>query len=107
MELHYMILISGVASSTNNFTNPLCYSDLMLQWYKQNLTKILDRENGIVFVDTDGNSREEKHFINHGEISVVGELIDGFLSIGINDIIITTPYKQQERMLQFQLNYYR
>jgi helicase MOV-10 len=69
-----------------------------------NLTKILDHENKIVFVDTDNNSREEKHFINTGEISVVKQLIDGFLSIGIDDIIITTPYKQQERMLQFQLN---
>jgi len=69
-----------------------------------NLTKILDHENRIVFVDTDNNSREEKHFINTGEISVVKQLIDGLLSIGIDDIIITTPYKQQERMLQFQLN---
>ncbi|MGC1931405.1 MAG: AAA domain-containing protein, partial [Candidatus Nitrosopolaris sp.] len=56
-----------------------------------NLTKILDHENRIVFVDTNGCSREEKHFINTGEISVVKELIDGFLSMGIDDIIITTP----------------
>jgi helicase MOV-10 len=69
-----------------------------------NLTKILDHENKIVFVDTDGSNREEKHFINTGEISVVKELIDGLLSMGIDDVIITTPYKQQERMLQFQLN---
>jgi hypothetical protein len=69
-----------------------------------NLTKILDHEKRIVFVDTDGNSREEKHFINSGEISVVKELIHGFLTMGIDDIIITTPYKQQERMFQFYLN---
>jgi superfamily I DNA and/or RNA helicase len=35
------------------------------------------------------------------------KLIDGFLSMGIDDIIITTPYKQQERMFQFHLNDYR
>ena len=69
-----------------------------------NLTKILDHENRIVFVDTNGCSREDKHFVNIGEISVVKELIDGFLSMGIDDIIITTPYKQQERMFQFHLN---
>jgi GTPase SAR1 family protein len=82
-------------------------ADIAIKCYtgtNNNLTKILDHENRIVFVDTDGNSREEKHFINTGEISVVKELIDGFLSIGIDDIIITTPYKQQERLLQFQLN---
>lgn len=69
-----------------------------------NLTKILDHENRIVFVDTNGCSREDKHFINTGEISVVKELIDGFLNMGIDDVIITTPYKQQERMFQFHLN---
>jgi len=63
----------------------------------------LNHENRIVFVDTDGNSGEEKHFINTGEISVVKKLIHGFLSMGIDDIIITTPYKQQERMFQFHL----
>ena len=64
----------------------------------------MNHENRIVFVDTDGNSGEEKHFINTGEISVVKKLIHGFLSMGIDDIIITTPYKQQERMLQLQLH---
>ena len=69
-----------------------------------NLNKILDHERRIVFVDTNGNSIEQKHFINTGEISVVKELVDGLLSMGIDDIIITTPYKQQERMLQFHIN---
>lgn len=69
-----------------------------------NLNKILDHEKRIVFVDTNGNSIEQKHFINTGEISVVKELVDGLLSMGIDDIIITTPYKQQERMLQFHIN---
>jgi len=72
-----------------------------------NLTKILDHERRIVFVDTNGNSREQKHFTNTGEISVVKELIDGLLGMGIDDIIITTPYKQQDRMFQFHLNDYR
>ena len=69
-----------------------------------NLTKILDHDRRIVFVDTNSNSTEQKHFINTGEISVVKELVDGLLSMGIDDIIITTPYKQQERMLQFHIS---
>ncbi|MGA7370763.1 MAG: C-terminal helicase domain-containing protein, partial [Nitrososphaeraceae archaeon] len=31
--------------------------------------------------------------------------IDGYLNMGIDDIIVTTPYKQQERL--FQLNFIR
>ena len=71
-------------------------ADITTKTYNEtnnNLTKILDHENRIVFVDTNSRSREEKHFINTGEISVVKKLIDGFLSMGIDDIIITTPYK--------------
>ena len=41
-------------------------------------------------------------YINTGEISIVTQIIDGFLSMGIDDVIVTTPYKQQERL--FQLN---
>jgi superfamily I DNA and/or RNA helicase len=99
---NYQYQLKAHDSVKNNSTADIttkCYNGI-----NNNLTKILAHENRIVFVDTDGNSREEKHFINTGEISVVKELIDGFLSIGIDDIIITTPYKQQERMLQFQLN---
>ena len=69
-----------------------------------NLIKILNHQKKIVFVDTNSNSQEQKHFINIGEISVIKELIDGLLSMGIDDIIITTPYKQQERMLQFHIS---
>jgi superfamily I DNA and/or RNA helicase len=69
-----------------------------------NLIKILNHEKKIVFVDTNSNSQEQKHFINTGEISVVKELVGGLLSMGIDDIIITTPYKQQERMLQFHIS---
>jgi AAA domain-containing protein len=43
-----------------------CYNGM-----NNNLTKILDHENRIVFVDTDGNSTEEKHFINPGEVSLL------------------------------------
>ena len=69
-----------------------------------NLAKILNHEKRIVFVDTNSNSQEQKHFINIGEISLVKEIIDGLLNMGIDDVIITTPYKQQERMLQFHLH---
>jgi helicase MOV-10 len=69
-----------------------------------NLIKILNHEKKLVFVDTNSNSQEQKHFINTGEISVVKELVGGLLSMGIDDIIITTPYKQQERMLQFHIS---
>jgi len=67
-----------------------------------NLTKILGHDKKIVFVDTNGRSREEKTYINTGEISIVTQIIDGYLNMGIDDIIVTTPYKQQERL--FQLN---
>ena len=67
-----------------------------------NLTKILDHEKRVVFVDTNGRSREQRTYINTEEISIVTQIIDGFLKMGIDDIIITTPYKQQERL--FQLN---
>jgi superfamily I DNA and/or RNA helicase len=63
-----------------------------------NLTKILDHNKKIVFVDTNGRSQD----INTGEISIVNQIIGGLLNMGIDDIIVTTPYKQQERL--FQLN---
>jgi hypothetical protein len=68
-----------------------------------NVRKILKHENKTVFVDTDGTSREQRHFINTGEVSIIKDIIDGYLSIGINNIIVITPYKQQERMLQLYL----
>jgi hypothetical protein len=46
-----------------------------------NLTKILDHEKKIVFVDTNGRSQEQKTYINSGEISIVTQVIGGFLSI--------------------------
>ncbi len=68
-----------------------------------NVRKILKHENKTVFVDTDGASREQMHFINTGEVSIIKDIIDGYQSIGISNIIVITPYKQQERMLQLYL----
>jgi uncharacterized protein len=68
-----------------------------------NLRKILNHDNKVVFVDTDGASREERHFINRGEISTITRIVDGYLSMGISNIIVTTPYKQQERILRLYL----
>jgi hypothetical protein len=73
------------------------------QGTNNNVRKILRHENKTVFVDTDGTSREQRHFINTGEVSIIKDIIDGYLSMGINNIIVITPYKQQERMLQLYL----
>jgi superfamily I DNA and/or RNA helicase len=73
------------------------------QGTNNNVRKILKHENKIVFVDTNGASREQRHFINTGEVSIIRDIIDGYLSMGINNVIVTTPYKQQERMLQLYL----
>ena len=73
------------------------------QGTNNNVRKILKHENNTVFVDTDGASREQRHFINMGEVSIIKDIIDGYQSIGISNIIVTTPYKQQERMLQLYL----
>jgi uncharacterized protein len=73
------------------------------QGTNNNVRKILKHENKTVFVDTDGTSREQKHFINTGEVSIIKDIIDSYQSIGINNIIVITPYKQQERMLQLYL----
>jgi hypothetical protein len=68
-----------------------------------NLKKVLQHDKKVVFVDTNNQRREDKHFVNRGEASIIKEIVDGCLSMGIDDIMITTPYKQQERMLQFHL----
>jgi uncharacterized protein len=73
------------------------------QGTNNNVRRILKHENKTVFVDTDGTSREQKHFINTGEVASIRDIIDGYQSMGINNIIVTTPYKQQERMLQLYL----
>jgi superfamily I DNA and/or RNA helicase len=71
-----------------------------------NLRKILQHDKKIVFVDTNGSSREDKYFVNRGEVSIVGDIVDGCLNMGINSIMIMTPYKQQERMLQLCLQHH-
>jgi superfamily I DNA and/or RNA helicase len=68
-----------------------------------NLSKILDHDKNVIFVDTNGSCKEEKHFINKGEVVILKEIVEGCLSMGINDIIVTTPYKQQERLCNFHL----
>jgi superfamily I DNA and/or RNA helicase len=68
-----------------------------------NLKKILQHDKKVVFVDTSNQGREDKHFVNRGEVSVIKEIVVGCLSMGIDDIMISTPYKQQERMLQLHL----
>jgi hypothetical protein len=71
-----------------------------------NLRKILQHDKKIVFVDTNGSSTEDKHFVNRGEVSIVGDIVNGCLSMGINSIMVMTPYKQQERMLQLYLQHH-
>ncbi len=68
-----------------------------------NLSRILKHEKNVVFVDTNGAYKEEKHFTNKGEVAIIKEIADGCLSMGIKDIIVTTPYKQQERLCNFYL----
>jgi superfamily I DNA and/or RNA helicase len=68
-----------------------------------NLKKILQHDKKVVFVDTNNARREDKHFVNSGEVFIIKEIVNGCLSIGIDDIMVTTPYKQQERMLQLHL----
>ena len=69
-----------------------------------NLYRILKHDKNVVFVDTNGECKEEKHFTNKGEVSIIKEIVDGYISIGITDIIVTTPYKQQERLCSFYLH---
>jgi AAA domain len=68
-----------------------------------NLKKILQHDKKVVFVDTNNQRREDKHFVNRGEVSIIKEIVNGCLSMGIDDVMVTTPYKQQERMLQLHL----
>jgi hypothetical protein len=63
------------------------------------ILKILQHDKKVVFVDTNDERREEKHFVNSGEVSIIKDILIGCQSIGINSIVVITPYKQQERML--------
>ena len=54
-------------------------------------------------MDTNNARKEDKHFVNSGEVSIIKEIVDGCLNMGIEDIMVTTPYKRQERMLQLHI----
>jgi Ni2+-binding GTPase involved in maturation of urease and hydrogenase len=41
-----------------------------------NVRRIVRHENKVVFVDTNGNSREQMHFVNTGEVSIIRCLSD-------------------------------
>jgi superfamily I DNA and/or RNA helicase len=69
-----------------------------------NLRKILQHDKKIVFVDTNDERREERHFVNPGEVSIIKDIVMGCQSMGINSILVIAPYNQQERMLQLQLH---
>jgi superfamily I DNA and/or RNA helicase len=68
-----------------------------------NLNKILKHDKNVVFVDTNGSYKEEKHFTNIEEVGILKDIVEGCLSMGIKDIIVTTPYKQQERLCNLHL----
>jgi ATP-dependent RNA/DNA helicase IGHMBP2 len=68
-----------------------------------NLKKILQHDKKVVFVDTNNERREDKHYVNSGEVSIIKEIVSGCLRMGIDNIMVTTPYKQQERMLQLHI----
>jgi len=98
---HYDYKLKADSSIKDISTSDIAKKDY--NGINNNLTKILDHDKKIVFVDTNGVSQEQRTYINTGEISIVTQIIDGFMNMGIDDIIVTTPYKQQERL--FQLNH--
>jgi Ni2+-binding GTPase involved in maturation of urease and hydrogenase len=92
--------------TAHNSVRDISTADICKKEYQgtnNNVRRIVKHENKIVFVDTDGNSREQMHFVNIGEVSIIKDIVDGYRSMGINNVIVTTPYKQQERMLQLNL----
>ena len=68
-----------------------------------NLRKILQHDKKTVFVDTDDKRREDRHFVNTGEVAIIKDIVEGCQSMGIDSIMVIIPYKQQERMLQLHL----
>jgi AAA domain len=98
---HYDYKLKADSSNKDISTSDIAKKDY--NGINNNLTKVLDHDNKIVFVDTNGVSQEQRTYINTGEISIVTQIIDGFMNMGIDDIIVTTPYKQQERLFQLNL----
>lgn len=101
INLHYDYKLKADSSIKDISTSDIAKKDYNDN--NNNLTKILDHDKKIVFVDTNGVSQEHKTYINTGEISIVTQIIDRFMNMGIDDIIVTTPYKQQERLFQLNL----
>ncbi len=93
LEADYSVMYISTADIANKDYNGI----------NDNLYRILKHEKNVVFIDTDGKCKEEKHFTNKGEVAIIKEIVDGCISMGIKDIIVTTPYKQQERLCNFYL----
>ncbi|HEU4823071.1 MAG TPA: AAA domain-containing protein [Nitrososphaeraceae archaeon] len=92
--------------AAHNSVKDISTADICKKEYhdtNNNVRRIVKHENKVVFVDTDGYSREQMHFVNTGEVFMIKDIVDGYFCMGINNIIVTTPYKQQERMLQLNL----
>ena len=53
-----------------------------------NLRKILQHDKKIVFVDTNDERKEDKHFVNTGEVSIIKDIMNGYQSIAISNIMI-------------------
>lgn len=106
---HYDYKLKADSSVKNISTLDIAKKD-----YNDNnsiLTKILDHDKKIVFVDTNGRSQEQKTYINTGETSIVSQIIDGLLKMGIDDIIVNSIQTtgatvsaesyQSDRLLQY------
>ena len=48
-----------------------------------NLRKILLHDKKIVFVDTNDERREDRHFVNTGEVAIIKDIVEGCQSMGI------------------------
>jgi helicase required for RNAi-mediated heterochromatin assembly 1 len=46
---------------------------------------------------------ERINTVNSGGVFIIKEIVNSCLSMGVEDIMVTTSYKQQERMLQLHL----
>lgn len=98
---YYDNKLTADASVKDISTADICKRDY--HGTNNNVKKIVKHENKVVFVDTDGSSREQMHYVNTGEVSIIKDIVEGYLGMGISRLIVTTPYKQQERMMQLYL----
>jgi superfamily I DNA and/or RNA helicase len=72
----------------------LCYGAICIIWRVYCLILFL-----VVFLQL------RRHFVNTGEVSIIKDIVEGCLGMGIDSIMVITPYKQQERMLQLHLHH--